>query len=299
MEGYRRPGPFCNTVDGFDLGTLELCQSPIPGPLCSIHLGSAMAEAILMGNHTQSKVAKNKPRKHHHVLLKPSAKVMAIVNTELATKINFDKLADFEGGQQLQGYIPDHTLGVKHDDDKVAGKSGVTIATGFDIGQWSISDLSQKLSLSMALVKKYERFCNKQKQAAIDELEKSGGLFVEKIEADETDMRIQRFHLIAAMARWDDDPKPFEKFIELTSAQQTVILSRTYHQGIGMPDTSVAQDFYSAAQKGDWITAEKALRNYNVQPNGYKTRVHQEADLLANDLKQNQNAQSAALKVPS
>ena len=27
-----------------------------------------------------------------------------------------------------------------------------------------------------------------------------GGLFVEKIEADETDMKIQRFHLIAAMA---------------------------------------------------------------------------------------------------
>jgi hypothetical protein len=147
--------------------------------------------------------------------------------------------------------------------------------------------------------KKYERFCNKRKQAAIDELEKSGGLFVEKIEADETDMKIQRFHLIAAMASWDDDPKPFEKFTELTSAQQTVILSRTYHQGIGMPDTAVAQDFYSAAQKGDWIAAEKALRSYNVRPNWYRTRAHQEADLLANDLKQNQNAQSAARKVPS
>jgi hypothetical protein len=153
MGGYRRPGPLCNTVDGFDLGTLALCQSPIPGPLCSLRLGSAIAEAILMGNHTQSKVAKNKPRKHHHVLLKPNAKVMAVVNTELATKINFDKLADFEGGQQLQGYIPGHTLGVKNDGDKVAGKSGVTIATGFDIGQWSISDLSQKLALSMALVR--------------------------------------------------------------------------------------------------------------------------------------------------
>jgi hypothetical protein len=298
MGGYRRPGPLCSSVDGFDLGTLALCQSPIPGPLCSIRLGSAIAEAILMGNHnTKSKVA-NKPRKHHHVRLKPNAKVMAVINAELATKINFDKLADFEGGQQLQGYIPGHTIGVKHDGDKVAGKSGVTIATGFDIGQWSISDLSQRLSLSMAL-KKYERFCNKRKQAAIDELEKCGGLYVEKIEADETDMKIQRFHLIAAMASWDEDPKPFEKFTELTSAQQTVILSRTYHQGIGMPDTTVAQDFYSAAQKGDWIAAEKALRNYNVLPNWYKTRVHQEADLLANDLRQNQDAQSPALKVPS
>jgi len=47
---------------------------------------------------------------------------MAAVNTELATKINFDKLADFEGGQQLHGYIPGHTLGVIDDGDKVAGK---------------------------------------------------------------------------------------------------------------------------------------------------------------------------------
>jgi len=197
----------------------------------------------------------------------------------------------------LQGYIPGHTLGAKHDGDKVAGKSGVTIATGFDIGQWSISDLSNKLGLSMTLVKRYERFCNKRKQAAVDELEKSGGLSVEKTEADETDMKIQRFHLIAAMASWDDDPKPAEKFIELTSAQQTVILSRTYHQGIGMPDTTVAQNFYSAAQKGDWIAAEKALRNYTVAPDWYKTRVHQEADLLAKDLEQ--RAQSTALKVPA
>jgi len=78
-----------------------------------------------------------------------------------------------------------------------------------------------------------------------------------------------------------------------------VILSRTYHQGIGMPETAVAQNFYSAAQKGDWITAEKALRGDNVLPNWYKTRVHQEADLLANDLQQNQKVQSAALKAPA
>lgn len=112
---------------------------------------------------------------------------------EFATKINFDKLADFEGGQQLHGYIPGHTLGVNHDGDRVAGKSGVTIATGFDIGQWSVSDLSFKLCLPMTLVRKYGRFCNKRKQAAIDELEKYGGLFVDKFEADETDLKFSAF----------------------------------------------------------------------------------------------------------
>lgn len=101
------------------------------------------------------------------------------------------------------------------------------------------------------------------------------------------------------MASWNEDPRPTKEFIELTSAQQTVILSRTYHQGTGMSSTQVAQYFYSAAQKGDWIAAEKALRNYNVKPNWYRTRVHQEADYLAKDfLQQKQEAKIPDPTVP-
>lgn len=223
------------------------------------------------------------PRKHHHIaLLKPNPKIMAALNAELKTNVDFDKLADFEGGQALTGYIPGHTVGVPDDADKVAGRSGVTIAAGFDIGQWSTLDLSKKLNLSAILRQKYKRFCNKPKQLAIDELE-SKGLTVSKPEADETDMRMQDFHLRAAMDIWDADPKPSKTFIELTMAQQTVILSRTYHQGVGMPDSAVAQAFYSAAQKGDWKAAEKALRNYSVKPQWYKVRVRSEADYLAQE----------------
>ncbi len=275
MGNYKLPGPICNILNFYDIDTGTLCinASPIPGPIGEKH-------------RKASKKKHSSHKKHHtHILLKPNMEIMSKINFELNTKINFDKLADFEGGQLLTGYIPGHTVGKLFDVKKVAGQSGVTIGTGFDIGQWSISDLKLKLGLSLALQDKYKRFCKKKKQAAIDELEKNGALTVTKFEADESDMKVQRFHLIAAIAVWDEDPKPTQKFTELTPAQQTIILSRTYHQGTGMPYTDLAEDFYQAAQAGNWVAAEKALRNYNVSANWYKTRVKQEADFLASDLR--------------
>ncbi len=281
MAGYRRPGPVCSTTDGFDLGTLARVQSPIRGPVCSLRIEDIVAEAAARGEHTSPVANRNKARKNiraRKTLLTPTLTVMETINTELGTKVNFKRLAVFEGGQHLDAYIP------RDDSGKVAGRSGVTIATGFDIGQFSISDIRTKLGLSLTLQEKYKRFCNKQKQRAIDELEGSGGLSVLKHEADETDLKVQKFHLVAAMAAWDDEPKPAMKFTELTPAQQTVILSRTYHQGPGMPFSRVAQDFYWAGQKGDWAAAERALRNYAVTADWYKLRVKQEADYLAADL---------------
>lgn len=294
MPGSCRPGPVCCTTDGFDAGTMSRAQSSTQGPVCSYRIEDMIAEGINQSTYTAPvhPVKRLKPKHRHHKkpeFAKPDAKVMAAINKELGTNINFDKLADFEGGQSLKGYIPGHTLGVKDDVAKVAGKSGVTVATGFDIGQWTVSDLSQKLGLPDSLQKKYKRFCSKPKQLAIDELEKEG-LSVTKLEADQTDLRVQRYHLVAAMATWDDDPKPSKKFVDLTMAQQTVVLSRTYHQGIGMPETAVAQDFYNAAQKGDWVAAEKALRKYHVKQGWYKVRVSQEADYLAEDLRAQRSA---------
>lgn len=280
--GGRRPGPLCGTQDGFDLGTLCRAMSPIPGPLCLLREKVAKRTAIANGNHTD--IVKypmpKRHRYHQHSRRTPDSAVMAAINAELGTAIDFDMLAVFEGGQQLHGYIPGHTLGAKHDGEKVACRSGVTIATGFDIGQWDVPDLQAKLGLQVALANKYQRFCNKRKQAAVDELEKRG-LLVEKFEADQTDMRVQRYHLLAAMESWNNAPKPTKSFTDLSSAQQTVILSRTYHQGIGMPHTARAKAFYSAARRDDWITAERELRNYNVVEKWYKNRVRQEADFLA------------------
>lgn len=221
--------------------------------------------------------------RHRAPLPKPNPEVMAAINRELGTRINFDKLADFEGGQQTHGYIPGHTPGVANDGVNVQGQSGVTIATGFDIGQWHHLALTRNLQLPATLARRYSPFCNRKRQRAVDAFEKSGGLVISKPEADATDMHVQRFHLVAAIGDWDADPKPTKRFVELTAAQQTVVLSRTYHQGVRMPQTAVAEEFYTAAQKGDWIAAERALRNYDVKDKWYKVRVNAEADYLAQE----------------
>jgi GH24 family phage-related lysozyme (muramidase) len=279
MAGSRKPGPLCATQDGFDTGTLARSQSTVPGPVCTLRAEEATAAAVAHKAHTNPK-AKAKPHAHHKhgPLPKPDPKVMAAINNEVGTKIDFNKLADFEGGQQVHGYVPIMK------DGTVAGQSGVTIATGFDIGQRSAASL-KGFGFPPDLEKKYEPFCNKTKQDAVEALKKANGLTITKAEADETDMKIQRYHLVEAKKSWNGSiPKGGVKFEDLTSAQQTVLLSRTYHQGPGMPKTKIAQDFYTAAQKGDWVAAEKALRNYKVTAGWYITRVHQEADLLAKDL---------------
>ncbi len=60
MAGFRRPGPLCNTLDGFDLGTLARYQSPIPGFVCSFRIEHIIAEASAEATHTApSKSASN------------------------------------------------------------------------------------------------------------------------------------------------------------------------------------------------------------------------------------------------
>ena len=83
----------------------------------------------------------------------------------------------------------------------------------------------------------------------------------------------------ARIQAWNDSD-PTENFADLTRAQQTVLFSRTFHQGVGMPATSVAQGFYSAALQGRWVQAETALRAYDVTAKWYKSRVGAEANLL-------------------
>jgi GH24 family phage-related lysozyme (muramidase) len=93
------------------------------------------------------------------------------------------------------------------------------------------------------------------------------------------DFAVKSLHLRSAIQSWNNSDSDVT-FTDLTQAQQTVIFSRTFHQGIGMPNTLEAQNFYSAATQGNWQAAETALRNYPVSANWYKNRVGLEADLL-------------------
>jgi hypothetical protein len=225
------------------------------------------------------KVANKAAKKVKPWVSRTSEKTLKKLNKDLGTNVNFNNLSEFEGGQWHKTYIPCNKK-------VVAGKSGVSIGTGFDIGQKSDAEL-KALGLSDTLYKKLKKFANKNyKGKTCDEANKElsalGKVTITQSEADEIDDAVKKEHLKSAITSWDKKPHPtgWKKFTELTEGQQTVIFSRTFHQGKGMPSTKVAKEFYEAARKGDWATAKRKLQDYNVTKDWYKNRVKKEANLL-------------------
>lgn len=210
-----------------------------------------------------------------------SPEVLAKLNKDLGTKVNFGDVSEFEGGQWRKPYIP-CSKGI------VAGRSGVTVATGFDVGQINKKQLDS-LELDAATKSKLEPFLDKnyKKQSceiANQDLAKMSPATFTQAEVDAIDYAVKKDHLSSAKDKWDTAAgAKGTKFSDLTSNQQTVIFSRTFQQGKGMPESSVAQDFYKSAQQGNWVDAEQNLRNYPVVEDWYKTRVGKEADLLKAD----------------
>jgi hypothetical protein len=108
---------------------------------------------------------------------------------------------------------------------------------------------------------------------------------VSKSDADRIDAIVHAEYLAGALAAWNRRHLPrVPDFVRLPSGWQTVLFSRTFHQGLGMPDSQVAQPFYKAASAGHWAEAVTALRSYGVAADWYKQRVAAEAALLAQQL---------------
>jgi hypothetical protein len=205
------------------------------------------------------------------------------INGEFGSNVDFRYLSKWEGNQFLRGYVP-FIKGV------TAGKSGMTIATGFDIGQISASELNAldipqetktKISAFTSL-----KFTKMTRHQVAEVVAKHGPVpKLTKAEADRIDFLIHRKHLSSAAVSWNTRRKKgVPEFKALPSAWQTVLFSRTFHQGVGMPDTSVAKPFYTAATAGQWSKAVDALNNYGVAQSWYKSRVQQESALLKANL---------------
>jgi hypothetical protein len=214
---------------------------------------------------------------------KTSPEVYTRLNAELGTNVDFAYLARWEGGQYLRGYVP-FASGI------VAGNSGLTIATGFDVGQRSevalcSMDLPPEVGPKLAPYAGL-RFKRKTRAQVLQIVVKRGPIpELTKSEADQVDAVVHREHLLAARDSFNARRKPgVPTFQTLPANWQTVLFSRTFHQGTGMPDTGVAKPFYTAVTAGKWQDAVTALRNYNVSQTWYKTRVAQEAALLATQI---------------
>ena len=177
-------------------------------------------------------------------------------------KIDYKFLSDLEGGCRTDGYVP------------AAGdsKSGVTIATGFDLGQCSADDLNALgLPLSLnALLQPYLGKKTVDAQAAL----KKAPLKITPAQAADIDLRVKKNHTKEIMARYDFSAGGV-KFVDLPPQAQTVIMSVSFQYGVNLAKRT--PKFWKAAIKQDWDECIKILDNFG---DDYPTRRRKEADLL-------------------
>ncbi|MCL9685788.1 pesticin C-terminus-like muramidase, partial [Legionella maioricensis] len=121
-----------------------------------------------------------------------------------------------------------------YENGEVIDQSGITFATGFDVGQYSSHDI-KKFDFPKTLEEKLLPFAGVTKERAKDLLPLALQTMLTSKEANQIDFKVKESHLRSTIESWNTHKlERTPKFKDLTSAQQTVLLSRTFHQGPGM-----------------------------------------------------------------
>ena len=187
------------------------------------------------------------------------------------TGIDWDFLDKREGGQQLWGYVPTH-------DGDNKDKSGVTIATGFDLGQHNLDDL-KKMGLSNTLIKKLYLYLGFRDEDAWGYLQKFP-LKITKEEADQID-EAMKVKVVMRLAR-DFRLRTGEAFTLLPPQVQTVLFSLAWNFGealpLNLPDTY--GKFLKSWESGDWSTFQTQLANFPSKNPELRKRRLKEAEYL-------------------
>jgi hypothetical protein len=179
--------------------------------------------------------------------------------------IDWGFISDREGGSKLKGYVP----------DPEGSKSGVTIATGFDLGARGMDDLK---GLSPELQAKLRPFLGFQGQSAQAALGQAGGLKITAAEAKEIDKMSKGGAVSKLKSEWNARAKKTggRMFESLSSGQKTIAASVAFQYG----SLSKAPKFRNAMQTGDWEGAAGELDNFG---DSYGSRRTIEAAYLRND----------------
>jgi hypothetical protein len=178
--------------------------------------------------------------------------------------VDWDFVALREGGQRLEGYIP------------AAGRSGVTIATGVDLGQRSAADI-EKLALGEDLKAKLRPYAGKRRRSARRFL-KRHPLRLTLAEAAALDRAVRRTLLESLTSSYRDDVSGEAKlraFESLPAEAQTVIASLAHQYGPHLHRATPR--FWKWVTSQDWEKAVAELEDFGDR---YATRRLTEAELL-------------------
>jgi hypothetical protein len=182
------------------------------------------------------------------------------VVASLANALDWGFIGELEGGQRLQGYIP----------DPASSDSGVTVATGVDLGHRNAADLD-RLGLDDDLKQKLLPYLGKTGPRS-EEFAQT--LVLTQEEADRLDQAVRQA-FVPRLLRLYDTATVGPRFDQLPSEAQTVIASVLYlYQSPGKVPL-----FWGYVTSQDWAAAYNELRDFH---DSYQSRHDREANLLAN-----------------
>lgn len=178
--------------------------------------------------------------------------------------IDYAFLSAREGGRKLDGYVPNPRRSA----------SGVTIATGFDLGQRRRSELVA-LGLPHRLVQQLEPYLGAKRRDATKLLAEKP-LRISAGDALLIDRAFKHRFVIQLASNYGASHLNAKRiaFFDLPAEAQTVTASVAFQYG----DLSIAAPrFWRAVCEQDWRSAVAELRNFG---DDYHSRRHLEADLL-------------------
>jgi len=180
----------------------------------------------------------------------------------IAPNVDFDFIKEREG-YKTSMYVP------KDKKKKVLGKSGPTIASGFDLGQRSLSDLK---GLPASLVTKLEPYLG-MKGAAADTYVSANELTLTEEEVNTINKFAKKQEIDKLIKDWNSSSSS-KDFDDLTKEQATVVASVAFQYG---KLSTEAPTFWGHVTAGNWEDAIKELRAFG---DDYSTRRGLEADYL-------------------
>jgi Bacterial toxin homologue of phage lysozyme, C-term len=185
------------------------------------------------------------------------------VSGENYSNVNIGYIKRHEGGTRLKGYVP-----LKKGDD---GKSGVTLADGFDIGQHSLEDL-HRLNLSTDLIRRLSPYLQLHGNKAKAKLAKNP-LTITADEAASINNAAYPASL-KSVATVYDKLRGANQFSKLPSQAQTAISDVYFNFG------HLPKRVREPIARGDWQGVADNLRNYTRTPGALRDRTRANARLL-------------------
>ena len=181
--------------------------------------------------------------------------------------IDWQFIANEEGGQALSGYVPKGQSG--------GNQSGVTIATGFDFGQRSVADI-RRLPLQQSLGLKLVPYAGLRLQRA-EAVLRQQPLTITRAEANAIDQYVKRTEVAKLKRDYNSaigGSSARKRFEQLPTEAQTVIASVAFQHG-SLPKATPR--FWRFAVAQNWFAVIHELEHFGPY---FKPRRKREAAYL-------------------